>query len=306
MRTTVRKCILFLILFLFIESFTTLAFAFSDEQAETEGDSAGSPPSIGNFALPSPQQPGPLLSFGQTLIGKNYLQLSLDTFSPYQLGGSFDSVNAAMIYGITDSTALYFSYPIVADAQTRVHRTSGLRDITLQLEHGIYTAGNIRHQDQATVVGAMTLPLQDANSLQTVGYGSPTFFMGTTYNRTYVDWLGFVSPGVLITTTSNHIRLGSQYMYQAGIGRNIVAVTDKSMVFGLLELDGQYTEKDQIFGFANPNSGGNIITLTPSLWLSSKRFIAQVGVGFPIVQNLNGNQPTLDYFIATSLSWTVD
>ena len=287
-------------------AFITPVFAFSDNQAETEGVSRGSVPNIGNFALRSPQQPGPLLSFGQTLIGKNFFQLSLDTFSPYQIGGAFDTIYASMIYGISDTTSLYFSYPIQADAQTRVHRGTSLTDVSLQLEQGIYVAGNTRYQDQATLVGAITLPLQDASTMETVGYGAPTFFMGTTYNRTYVDWLGFVSPGVLITTTSKHIRLGSQFLYQAGLGRNIVAVTDKSMVFGLLELDGQYTEKDHIFGFANPNSGGNIIALTPSLWLSSNHFIGQVGVGFPIVQNLNGNQANIDYFIATSLSWTLD
>lgn len=292
--------------FLFSFGFTEITFAAFDDQSVFAGDSAGAPPNIGNFALPSPQQPGPLLSFGQTLIGKNYLQLSFDTYSPYPNGGAFNSLNTAFTYGISDSTALYFNYPIRADVQTRVHRTSPLRDVNLQLEHAFYVTGNTKYQEQATVLGAVTIPTNDETTLHAPkGYGSPTFFWGATYNRTYVDWLGFVSPGIVVTTNSDSIRLGSQFLYQAGIGRNILSVSGESMLFGLLEFNGQYTAQDHVFGRLRPNTGGNVITLTPSLWFSTQRLIAQVGVGFPIVQNLYGNQTKMNYFIVTSMSWTI-
>jgi hypothetical protein len=286
--------------------FILRAFAAFDDQASVEGSSAGSPPNMGNFALQSPQQPGPLLSFGQTLIGKNYLQVAFDTYSPYHVGGAFNSMNAYMIYGISDSTSLFFNYPIQADVQTRVHRISGLRDITLQLEHAFYTSGNTTYQEQATIVGYVSLPMQEADPTRVAeGYGSSSYFLGTTYNRTSVDWIGFISPGMLLTTTNNGVRLGSQYLYQAGLGRNILYATDESILTGLVEFDGQYTEKDTIFGQPNPNSGGNVVTVTPSLWFSTKKLIVQVGVGFPVVQNLYGNQTKMDYFILTNVSWTI-
>jgi hypothetical protein len=300
-----RLITILLLLFCCVSS----GFAVFDDQAAVTGDSMGSPPNIGNFALPSPQQPGPLMAFGQTLIGKNYLQLSAETFSlfPSAAGGAFDNINAAMTYGLTDNTSLFFNYPIEADYQARIHRITGLKDITLQLEHAFYTSGNVKYQEQATVLGYLSLPTQesDPNQVSPVGFGSSSFFVGATYNRTYVDWLVFASPGMLITNTSNHVRLGSQYLYQAGIGHNIFYVTNESMVFGLVEMTGQYTEKDRLFGIANPNSGGNVISLTPSFWLSTKKLIIQAGVGFPVVQNLYGTQPKTDYFIITNVTWTI-
>ena len=282
------------------------AFSFTDSLAETLGTSAGSPPIMGNFALPNSQQPGPLLSFGQTIIDRNQLQISLDTFSPYHLGGAFDNVSAALTYGITDSTALYFNYPIAANPQTRVHHSSSLLDILLQLEQAVYTAGNTRYQDQATVVGGLTIPIKDATSQRVPqGFGAPTFFGGTTFNRTFVDWMGFISPGVLLTTSSDHVRLGSQYLYQAGIGHNIASVSDESILFALLEFDGQYTEKNQFFGRDNPNTGGNVMALTPSISFSSKKLMVQAGVGFPVVQHLFGHQTKMHYFVAANLIWTV-
>ncbi len=277
-------------IFITLGCLTGWAHATTDDQAALANPGADSPPNIGNFALPSPDQPGPFLSFGQTLIGKNHLQLATNTFSPYQIGGAFDNVDVSLTYGFTDTTSLYFNYPLIVDPHTRTHHSSSLYDINLQLEHAFFTAGDRNYQEQATLVGAITLPTRDASFLAQrvpITYGAPTYFLGATYNRTYVDWLFFVSPGYLLTTTSHDVRQGSQFLYQAGIGRNIVYVSEQSILFGLVELDGQYTEKNQTFGHNLPNTGGNIIALTPSLSLSTSRFIAQAGVGFPILQQLN-------------------
>ncbi len=278
--------------------FSSLAFAVGDDQLPDGIKSDSFPPNVGNFALPTSQQPGPLLSFGQTLIGRNDLQLAINAFSPYSIGGAFDSTNVTMTYGITDRLALYFKYPISAPS---------LLDINLQLEQAIYTSSRSRYSDLATIVGAVTLPIKEATTTKQIpqGYGAPTYFLGTTFNRTYVDWMGFVSPGVQVTTSSNHVRLGSQVLYQAGIGRNIIAVSDQSILFGLLELDGQYTEKDHIFGRAEQNTGGNTVALAPSIWFSSKSLIVHAGVGFPVVQDLNGNQCKIDYFVVGEVIWTI-
>lgn len=281
--------------------------ATDDEAAASQSmDDGSSPPNIGNFALPGPQQPGPLLSFGQTLIGRNHVQVDVSSFSPYHLAGPFDNINGSLTYGMTDTTSLYFNYPITSDPRSRFIRSTAIQDITLQLEHAFYTAGNRHYQEQATLVGAMTLPLEEATTVRfPKGFGSPAYFFGTTYNRTYVDWLVFFSPGVWLTTPSNHIRLGSQGLYQAGVGHSLLSVSEKSILFGLLELDGQYTKKDTVFGHALPNTGGNVVALTPSLSLAGQRFIAQVGVGFPMVQVLNGHQKKADYFIAADLTFTI-
>lgn len=281
-------------------------FATSDDIAALTGQSVATPPNKGNFALPSPQQPGPLLSFGQTLIGRNQVQLNYSTFSPYHVVGAFRNMNAALTFGLTDDTSVYFDVPVAAEYSARSVRSTALKDATLQLEHAVYTAGNQRYQEQSTVVGAITLPINDPALTKAIkGYGSPAYFIGGTYNRTYVDWLFFASPGYWQTTTSDHLKIGSQWLYQAGLGHSICSVTDQSLLFGLLEMDGQYTYRDQVFGRSRRNTGGNVVALTPSLSLAFRHLITQVGVGFPVIQNLNGNQTKTDYFIAANFIWTI-
>ncbi len=278
--------------------------------AETNDNNA--PPSEGNFALSSSQQPGAFLSFGQTLIGKNALQLAVASFSPYHINmGPFNNLNAMLTYGITDDMSLYANFPLSADSHVRGHAfhglSSGLQDVSLQLEKAFYTTDNRHYQDQATLVGAVTLPMQDADMrYESKGYGTLSYFLGTTFTRTYVDWLGFFSPGMLLTQPKNNIRLGSQLLYQAGIGRTLLAIKDQSDLFVLVEIDGQYTYKNEVLGHSSPNSGGNVIALTPSLALISPHVMTQVGVGFPIVQQLYGMQKHMDFFIAAQLTWSIN
>ena len=69
----------------------------------------------------------------------------------------------------------------------------------------------------------------------------------------------------------------------------------------MVEFDGSYSPKDRIHGRTDPNSGGNVIFVTPSIWMSSKRWVIQWGMGFPFVQSLNGRQDKIRYSINYNL-----
>lgn len=277
-------------------------FAANDENAVQTGQSIGTPPKIGNFALPTPQQPGPLLAFGQTLIGRNQLQLVYSTYSPYHVTGAFRNMNASLTYGFTDETSVFFNVPVASNLDI----PPMFKDATLQLEHSIWAAGNEKYQAQTSVVAAMTLPIQELKLTDEIeGYRSPVYFLGGTYTLTYIDWFFFTSPGYWQTTTSHHVKIGSQWLYQAGIGHNICSVTDQSMLSFLLEMDGQYDARTQVFRTPLDNTGGNIVTLAPGFILAFRHLMVQVGVGLPVSQHLNGDQTKTDYFIAANFTWTV-
>lgn len=72
----------------------------------------------------------------------------------------------------------------------------------------------------------------------------------------------------------------------------------------MVEFDGIYTWKDKIQGVTDPNSGGNLIFLTPSIFISSKEsFLMQFGVGFPIQQHLFGHQNRKEYAVSLNIGW---
>jgi hypothetical protein len=62
-----------------------------------------------------------------------------------------------------------------------------------------------------------------------------------------------------------------------------------------LELNGEWQAKETISGETDPNSGGNVIYLSPGLRLTSNAWSGFVSVGIPIVNDLNGEQSESEY-----------
>ncbi|MBS0357698.1 MAG: hypothetical protein JSS53_00290 [Proteobacteria bacterium] len=287
----IKNLFIFLILF-FISS---LVYASRDDSSF---------PKTGNFALSSSQQPGPLVGFGQNIVDKNQKIFFLLADDFKNSGSQFIDIAPSFLYGITDNLSVYFNMPIAADYRSGSQHAAGLEDSSVQFEYAFYNKQNNQFVDQATVVTNMTFPTGSSKKDPPTGFGSPSFFLGATFNRMYTNWFGFTSYGTVLTTSRNNTQFGNQFLYQAGFGRNIFSIEDKWIFAWMVEVDGQYSEKNRMNGIIDPNSGGNMITTTPSLWISSQHLIIQVGVGIPIAQHLFGNQPRNNYSLISSVGFT--
>jgi hypothetical protein len=60
----------------------------------------------------------------------------------------------------------------------------------------------------------------------------------------------------------------------------------------ILELNGEWHDKQRTAGVVDPNSGGNTVYLTPGLRLTVDNWSGYVSAGVPIVKEVNGIQPT--------------
>lgn len=257
----------------------------------------------GYYALPFSQQPGPLISFGQSLIEAKRTQLIIyPSYLKTNQGYYFESI-AFLVYGITDNVALQFTLPLSWNVQNQAH-SSGLEDINLQLEYGFYQKNKSNYQDQATIVTALNLPSGSPFKNPPTGYGAFSFFEGLTFARTYQTWSWFLSSGALLTTSQDAIHYGSSYYYQLGLNYLLASRKDKYIFNSLLEVDGQYSQKNHFKGVTDANSGGNLIYLTPSLSFSTQRLILQAGVSFPLLQKPNGSQDLSRYDLVLSLVFT--
>jgi hypothetical protein len=262
------------------------------------------PTKTGNYALRVSQQPAPFIAFGENVINKGQLQTYL--FGDYFHGNGQHTEDALpyIVYGLTDNSSLLVALPIATSYRQGSNSSSGLEDATLQYEYAFYTKSTSSYEDQATVVAAINIPTGSSSVKPPTGTGAPSYFLGATFNRTYNDWLGFVSPGATITTTHDGTRFGNQYLYQAGFGRNIAYVSSKWLLTWMVEADGQYSQHNQINGSSDPNSGGNAIYITPSLFFARNHLIVQAGIGIPCLQQLNGSQNRNNFLVAANIGWT--
>jgi hypothetical protein len=70
----------------------------------------------------------------------------------------------------------------------------------------------------------------------------------------------------------------------------------------VLELNGEWHDKQYVAGVADPNSGGTTVYLSPGVRVGVDRFSGFLSVGVPIVNQHNGLQSKPDYRVLTGIS----
>ena len=69
----------------------------------------------------------------------------------------------------------------------------------------------------------------------------------------------------------------------------------------VLELNGEWHDKQRIAGIPDPNSGGTTVYLSPGVRVGFDRFSGFVSVGVPVINQHNGIQSKPDYRILTGI-----
>ena len=292
---------------LLLFSFFLQSICYADincEEEKMKGVTGPAPPSIGNFALPSPQRPGGLLSFGQHILNKGQTQLGF--FFDYFAGDNkhLTEVIPSLLHGITDDFSINFAIPFTPSNRAHGHTSSGVEDVELQFEYSPYHNSTTCYEEGATVVANVTFPTGSTKRNPPTGLGSSSFFLGATYSRMYTDWFGFLSDGILFPTPHHGTKAGNAFLYQAGLGRNILSIKSDLTLAWLAEINGLYLQKSKIKSKTDPNSGRNIVYITPSLQLCTEKLLLQLGFGFPIIQHLFGHQNKNNYLVTSNFVWT--
>ncbi len=258
----------------------------------------------GNLALPPSQQIVPLISFGQNIIDKG------DTIAvsviDYLKGKNRKrtEVILGILHGVSDRSSLLAIIPVAAKFRENNQCSSGIEDCVLQAEYAFFQHTCLTYANQATVVGSIGFPTGSSKKQPVTGSGSPSFFLGATVEHLSIDWYCFLDSGALITTNKRGTKFGDVFLYQGGFGRNIAYKSHHWIFTCLVEFDGRFAKRDRIDCQWDPNSGGNTISIAPSLWFSTQHFYLQAGIAFPILQHLNGIQNKNCYFAALSIGYT--
>lgn len=290
------------IIFIFFPAYGDIEYNESENKENALGK-VEKPPKIGNFKLPTSQQPAALFGFGGNIIDKNEIQLYF--FADDFIGKNKITTDLipSVLFGITENWSISFNFPFTPILEDGRNKSDGLEDFFVQLEYAFYNKSTLTYVDQATIVANITAPTGSIKKKPPTGFGSPSFFLGATYYHVLVDYFVFTAPGAILTTSEHRTKIGDQFLYQFGFGRNIPS--PEGWIYAwMLEIDGQYNKKNRINGRIDRNSGGNAIYITPSLWISSKKMLLQFGISFPFNQNLFGNQRKFDYALNLNFAWS--
>ena len=93
------------------------------------------PPNAGLFSLPTSQTPGAFFSFGQNIVDKHQLQISLNPNYTKTDNQRFLLMTPAVLYGLSDSASLYITVPYALEYRSGDQHASGIADSNIQFEY---------------------------------------------------------------------------------------------------------------------------------------------------------------------------
>lgn len=155
--------------------------------------------------------------------------------------------------------------------------------------------------DEKDNMGRLPQPLQ-------LGSGSWDPFLGIVLTRQTLDWEFDASASYQMNTKANDFRFGDaarlDLSYQYRLWPRKLSSGVPGFLYGVLESNLIWQDKNELSGSPVKDSGGTILYLTPGLQYVTRRFVIEAAVQLPVVQDLNGNSLEND-FIST-LSFRVN
>lgn len=275
-------------------------------------------------ATPMPQ--------GKWSFSFQFETLAFDSFSDEELKRfartgddvhSTDSVLHAILgmsYGVTEAFTLSLSIPYAyldnvreahADEPDEVHKhgdAKGISDLSLIgqyrfLETGPFESSFLlgmkfptgRTHDKDIEGERFETEFQPGSGswdpLAGVAVGARLGKIGTSLSLLYI----------LATEGAQNTDLGDKLSYNAALFYR--AIENKVNWDLILELNGEWKQKEEIAGEKDKNSGGNIVLVSPGMRVSwNRNWSVFISAGFPVIQDMNGVQSDLDFRTLTGIS----
>jgi len=211
----------------------------------------------------------------------------------------------ALGYGLTSKLALFGVLPLVnVDRTFGDVSTSdfGLGDAALFVRYEVFRSDHLGRTLRIAPYAGVRLPSgRDGKT----GDGSVDVFGGVIATLARTQWVLDNQLGYDLNREADGFDRGdsvsfeSSFQYRLAPGR--VTQDTTAFFFGVLELSANHNERNRLGGVSDPNSGGFQLFLTPGLQYATRRWIADLGVKVPIVNDLNGTALEPDYSILTSI-----
>jgi len=235
------------------------------------------------------------------------------------------SVPITFVYGFTEKFAGIATIPYIyrkqrtnSGSERITRKTSGLGDITLLSKYRIYTKDSPGATSRLSLLGGLELPTGRSGDSDSVGKLSRTFqtgsgswdpILGASFSNQTLNYEWDYNLTYQFNTEAHNFEFGDVLKYTVAYQKRILPweLPEEGLYTqfnAVLELNGEWKQRNRNESGSVDASGGNTIYLSPGLQIASKRFVAETSFQIPVVQDLNGTQVETDHVIVTSIRFT--
>ena len=238
---------------------------------------------------------------------------------PSDLGRKMTVVtaNSVLVYGVTPDLAVFGVLPLTyRELETPADRrdTGGIGDARLFARYTVYRKDGVGRTFRVAPFVGLKLPTgenskSDASGrlpapLQ-AGTGSWDVFGGLVVTYASVDWNLDMQASYRANTAADGLEVGDVFRGDASLQYRLlpgqVTGATRGFLYGVLEANLVHSKRTRINGIQDPNSGGTTLYLVPGLQYATRRWIAEVAVQFPTIQDLNGSALERDFTFLAGL-----
>ena len=185
------------------------------------------------------------------------------------------------------------------------YSTSGIGDVLVDTKWVFLSQNQLKGTTRLGIEGGVRIPLGKASALLPdgtiaprplqVGSGYWSFPFKALFTLTRDRFGLLANAGYQINASDDDFTAGDAFSYDAALGFRVApsvykSLRDKSLMV-YLELNGTVSQRNELSGASDPNSGGHLVFLSPDLqWIPTPWLLFEASVQFPIVQDLNGTQ----------------
>ena len=208
-------------------------------------------------------------------------------------------------YGVTNKFAVFGVLPIISkDVQIGPvsSKASGLADIKIFGRYQIYQKDGPGTTTRIAPFFGVNLPTGKTGETSD---GSTDFFGGLILTRASTDWNVDAQMKYTANGSHNGFARGNETALDASLqyrinGRND-NVNTPGYLFTVIETSLVYTERNELGGIADINSGGTTVFIAPGLQYAAKRWIGETAIKIPVVKDLNGTALQSGITVITSV-----
>lgn len=220
--------------------------------------------------------------------------------------GSVQAYTVQAHYGITKRLGITLSAPYVKTRRSfisgKTFGADGMGDMSFVLKYSLKPL-NIASSREIAVGSGFKLPSgsidlvndgTDLNFNLQPGTGAWDFLLWGYYYKTHLPsgWSGSVSSLIRLPgTNADGLKFGREIFYSIVISRRLNTISQLSLRF-----KGRSSASVTIDGYENPNTGGTITFVAPSvLWNPVRVFSVEMGVDIPFLYSVSGTQQALEF-----------
>lgn len=241
----------------------------------------------------------PIFSPGPHVLFKEGVEIHAGTERDKGDSAQMDEQKLSFKYGLTGNWVVGMDLPYQKD-QTSLARQKGIGDITLSTKYRFWREDTLGAQESAAIL--LKLKLDSSNTQ--VSTDTTDFMVGVTYGYESLKWYRWASMRYRFNQNRSGLQRGNRLFVDMAVGYrpqiNDYRAPDTVLI---LELNGEFRERNTLDGVNIKTSGGNQWFISPGILWTLRNFAVKAGVQIPVWSNLDPFQSRSDYRASLELEW---